>query len=75
MEKIISTLMILITVQGFAQFDRYFEDKTMRMDYYHSGNKTAHFYTFDELIEEPYWGGSKVNLIDTFNYSTRLRMI
>lgn len=68
MEKIISTLMILITVQGFAQFDRYFEDKTMRMDYYHSGSKNTHFYTFDELIEEPYWGGSKVNLIDTFNY-------
>ena len=38
------------------------------MDYYHSGNYNNESYSFDELIEEPYWGGSKTNLVDTFNY-------
>ena len=49
-------------------FDDYFEDKTLRLDYFHTGDKENDFYSFDELIEEPYWGGSKANLIDKFNY-------
>ncbi len=49
-------------------FNDYFEDKTLRLDYFHSGDKENDYYSFDELIEEPYWGGSKVNLIDKFNY-------
>lgn len=51
-----------------AQFDRYFENKTLRMDYYHSGNDTTESYTFDELIKEPFWGGSHINLVDTMGY-------
>lgn len=49
-------------------FDEYFYDKQLRLDYFHSGNNEEDFYTFDELIEEPFWGGSKVNLIDTIKY-------
>lgn len=67
--KIIFLLLISITFT-FSQvnFDDYFEDKTLRLDYFHSGDKENNYYSFDELIEEPYWGGSKVNLIDKFNY-------
>ncbi len=61
-------LFAFLTVQGMAQFEKYFENKTLRMDYYHGGNHNTHDYTFDEMIEEPYWGGSKTNLVDTFNY-------
>ena len=49
-------------------FDDYFENKTLRLDYFHTGDSLNDFYSFDELMEEPYWGGSKVNLIDRFNY-------
>lgn len=54
----------------FAQldFDQYFENKTLRLDYYHTGNDTIDAYSFDELIEEPFWGGSKTNLLDRFDY-------
>ena len=67
--KIIFLSLISITFT-FSQvnFDDYFEDKTLRLDYFHSGDKENNYYSFDELIEEPYWGGSKVNLIDIFNY-------
>jgi len=51
-----------------AQFDKYFNDKTLRIDYFHSGNNETEFYTIDELIEEPFWGGSKTNLLDTFEF-------
>ncbi len=59
---------ILLSFQAAAQFSDYFYNKTLRLDYYHSGNDTSEYYTFDELLEEPHWGGSHVNLIDTFYY-------
>ena len=68
MKRILFFALILITVTAQAQFDKFFQDKTMRLDYYHTGNDKTEIYSFDELIEEPYWGGSKVNLVDTFEY-------
>jgi hypothetical protein len=63
-------LTLLITTSVFSQvkFDEYFYDKTLRVDYFHTGDSTNDYYSIDELIEEPYWGGSRVNLIDNFNY-------
>ncbi|MDH3268299.1 MAG: IgA Peptidase M64 [Ignavibacteria bacterium] len=67
--KIIFLILLSITVTySQLNFDDYFEDKTLRLDYFHTGDKENNYYSFDELIEEPYWGGSKVNLIDKFNY-------
>lgn len=69
MNKIIP-IFILFANLLFAQvkFDDYFLNKSMRFDYFHSGNHQHDYYTFDELIEEPFWGGSKVNLIDTISF-------
>ena len=63
-------IFLLVTVTVFPQlnFDELFYDKTLRVDYFHTGNSESDSYSIDELIEEPYWGGSKVNLIDKFNY-------
>lgn len=63
-------LLIAFTNICFPQlkFDDYFLDKQLRLDYFHSGNYQNDYYSFDELIEEPFWGGSKVNLIDTIGY-------
>lgn len=60
----------LFTLTSFSQinFNDYFYDKTLRLDYHHTGNNSEDFYSFDELIEEPFWGGSKVNLIDKFDF-------
>ena len=61
---------ILFSNLIFSQikFDQYFENKTLRLDYYHTGNSVEDSYSIDELIEEPYWGGSKLNLLDKFDY-------
>ncbi len=61
---------VLITTSVYAQvkFEDFFYNKTLRVDYFHTGDSINDFYSIDELIEEPYWGGSKVNLIDKFNY-------
>ena len=68
--KIIVTGFLLLTTALKAQiiFDDYFEDKTLRFDYFHSGNFENEFYSFDKMIDEGNWNGSKVNLIDTIKY-------
>ena len=68
MKYLILLFLIVSNLTVNAQFEKYFHDNTLRIDYYHSGNKKTEFYTFSQLLEEPYWGGSKVNLVDTFNY-------
>ena len=68
MRNLFFTVLMLITISTVAQFDSFFEDKTLRMDYTHSGDYNSEAFFFDELIEEPFWGGSKVNLVDIFEY-------
>jgi hypothetical protein len=67
---LLSLLLITISYGSFAQFDSFFESKTMRVDYFHSGDKTHEYYSIDRCYIEPYWGGSKVNMMDIFNYGT-----
>ena len=70
MKKYISLFILFVFPLSYAQvnFDEYFLNKSLRIDYYHFGNAENDFYAMDELIEEPYWGGSKKNLLDIFNY-------
>ncbi|MCH7517336.1 MAG: hypothetical protein IIB08_09525 [Bacteroidetes bacterium] len=68
MNTICSILLITSSVYPQVHFDEFFYEKTLRMDYFHTGNNKEDTYSIDELIEEPYWGGSKENLIDIFNY-------
>jgi len=63
-------IIILLNSSIISQvnFDEFFYEKTLRMDYFHTGSNKEDTYSFDELIEEPFWGGSKKILIDIFNY-------
>jgi len=69
MKKTILILFVIsISVNAQILFDDYFLNKTLRIDFYHTGTADKETISFDELIEEPFWGGSKVNLIDTFYF-------
>jgi len=59
---------LFLSLGSYAQFNKYFKDKALRLDYYHTGNDKEEVYSYDEMIIEPYWGGSKTNLIDTLEY-------
>lgn len=63
-------LFFLLSSIIFCQikFDDYFVDKTLRLDFYHTGNKDTEIISFEKLVKEQYWSGSKKNLVDTFNY-------
>ncbi|MCF8295955.1 MAG: IgA Peptidase M64 [Saprospiraceae bacterium] len=68
MKSFFLIIFVLQSFFSFAQFDNHFLNKTLRIDYFHTGNDSLQYYSIDELIEEPNWGGSHINLIDTFNY-------
>jgi hypothetical protein len=62
------TILCFVNLISKAAFDDYFENKSLRIDYFHTGDYQTELYSIDELIEEPYWAGSKTNLLDIFNY-------
>ena len=68
MKKIILLMLLALTIGAQAQFKDHFKNKTLRIDYIHSGNSVEEDYELDTLYTEKYWGGSKTNLIDKFNY-------
>ncbi len=57
-----------ISVSAQIKFSDYFKEKTLRIDYTHVGNQANEDFFLLTMKEEPYWGGSLVNLIDTFNW-------
>lgn len=58
-----------------STFDRFFDNKTMRVDYYHTGTATKEFISLDQVYEEGVWAGSQVNLIDTLNLGKYLTKV
>lgn len=68
MNKILLILFFFTSLSLSAAFEDYFYNKTLRIDYTRAGDFQADEYFLDEVIIEPFWGGSHINLIDTFNY-------
>lgn len=46
-------------------YDAYFLPGALRFDYYRCGNRTSEQIFEEGFHQEPYWGGSRTNLIDT----------
>ena len=57
-----------ISVFAQSDFDKYFEKKSLRVDFALSGNLKSQSAAIQGLREEPVWGGPVKNLIDKFNY-------
>lgn len=70
MKFFISTLLLIITfnLQAQIDFNKYFIDKSMRFDYNIGGNSEETNVYYNKIKQEPFWGGSTINLIDTFNF-------
>ena len=63
-----SFFFLVVNINAQTEFEKYFENKTLRLDYIHAGNKTEDYIYYSSLIEEPHWGGPVKNLIDPFNF-------
>ncbi|NMB80964.1 MAG: peptidase M64 [Ignavibacteria bacterium] len=63
-------LLFVIPFICFGQpvnFKDYFNDQTMRIDYFHIGDATTEIVTIDFIYQYGTWAGSTKNLIDNFN--------
>jgi IgA Peptidase M64. len=58
--------LILCNLSVFSQngFSDFFEPHALRFDYYRSGNNGEEKIFIKGFAKEPYWGGSRVNLIE-----------
>ena len=56
---------IPLFAQSTVDFDKYFIDATMRIDYYHIGNAKEELATLDIVYKQGIWAGSTTNLLDT----------
>jgi len=72
MKKQIFTISVfcLTALISYCQtdFNKYFENKSMRIDFALSGNYEYQAAALQQIREEPVWGGTKHNLTDNFNY-------
>ncbi|MBN2745781.1 MAG: peptidase M64 [Bacteroidales bacterium] len=70
MKKILLIISLLVSIGCVSaqKFDSNFEKKSMRFDYFRTGNSNTELISHDHIFQEPHWGGSFINLIDTFNY-------
>ena len=66
--KRILLLLTLIPALAWSQFDHYFEPASLRIDYTLTGNEKSTAFALKEMIREPYWSGSKTNLIDHLEF-------
>ncbi len=54
------------TLHAQVDFNDYFIHKTLRVDYILAGDATHTGVYLSQMKQEPFWGGSRKNLIDTF---------
>ena len=54
------------TVAAQSVFPTFFTEKTMRLDYYHTGGGQELF-ALDQVVSDGDWAGSRTQLIDTTN--------
>lgn len=53
-----------VAEQVKIDFDKWFIDKTMRLDYYHTGTSKEEHFAIDQVVSDGIWPGSKTVLAD-----------
>ena len=78
MKRIISKLSLLLIITATlsfnlkAQYDLYFTNQQLRIDYYIFGNSDTCYYALDKYVMEPVWGGTRKHLVDSLGYGDYL---
>jgi hypothetical protein len=66
-----TTILLLFGIMSAHEepvFGDYFVDKTMRVDYLHTGDAKEEIITIDRVYQQGIWAGSRKNLIDRLDY-------
>jgi hypothetical protein len=69
MRKPLFALIVFLfaTAAAAARFDELFLDRTMRVNYFHTGNRGDEVIALNSIVSDGPWPGSRTHLIDTLN--------
>jgi len=73
MKRLIAIVLFAAVIAGCARaqkgpaFDAWFVDKTMRVDYFHTGHAAQEAFALDQVYDQGLWAGSRAHLLDPFN--------
>lgn len=59
-----------LLLQAQVKYSTYFENNSLRIDYLLGGTENTAEVFIDQMKKEPYYGGSKINLLDEKDYGT-----
>src|SRR5919199_5824052 len=65
--RVLAVALLIATPAAAARFEDLFTDKTMRVDYFHTGNRGEEIIALDRVVSDGPWSGSRTSLIDTTN--------
>ena len=60
-------IFLFATAASAARFDELFLDRTMRVNYFHTGNRGEEVIALNSVVSDGPWPGSRTRLIDTMN--------
>ncbi|MCF8344417.1 MAG: IgA Peptidase M64, partial [Bacteroidales bacterium] len=70
---LLAALIFSVTSQSQdLQFYQYFQDSTMRLDYFHIGTAGEEHFATDRILNDGPWPGSKIRLTDDLEYGLYL---
>jgi hypothetical protein len=64
---LVTGLFLVVSSAFAARFEDAFLDKTMRVNYFHTGNHGEEVIALDSVVSDGPWPGSRTRLIDTLN--------
>jgi hypothetical protein len=64
---LVLSLVTVVASQPVADFDRFFTDQTMRVDYFHTGDVDEETIALDGVVGDGPWPGNRARLIDDTN--------
>ena len=70
MKKLLLAVIVLVPLlapaQDAVEFGKYFVDRTMRIDVFHTGDAKQEMFTVDRVIQEGPWAGNPLRLLMPF---------
>ena len=57
-----------VVLYSGSNFNSWFLSGTMRVNFVLAGDAETTRFFLSDILREPYWGGSQINLVDTFHY-------
>ena len=67
-KPLLAAIVFLFATAAFAaRFEDLFLDKTMRVNYFHTGNKGEELIALDSVVSDGPWPGSRTRLLDALN--------